>query len=373
MSNLASHNNMLVTINNKLITFQSEPVAVTSFVLPGTTWFSEIYPIADVHGEYAEVAIELPLLDENSLVQANLQFWGKYLTTSSTRCLIYLATSQQLAKSVNFETWWVGETANTTLGLYVGEFYCTTAPGSFYDVDITDFIRNNPSPVYYMLIKNIGLVSISIYDIQIVATSLQTPTAPNFTLDPPAYVTPEIFIDDTSDKTITVTTKSTEVAWTAATVEPWLTISDNAGTGNGVITYAATDNTGGADRTAVITVTDGILTQQKTVVQYGTSTFTVTIDGIEYINPIDTHIDVSVPLAGRTIAISIITNRYYLTSLTPQELSSTINIFGIRVPALTAKSINLSIRASATPTSGDYVISCLVANFKLTMTINQAD
>jgi len=142
--------------------------AVIHSSVGNTGWFSKVYPFADANGEYAEVALETPVnIDFVSLafVKAEMKFTAEFFATGATRCLNYLSTTQQVSATADLGDWWAGNTAVT--GNYLGEFYCTTAPGTTYTVDVTEMIRSNPSSSYFMASKNIGLVNIRITNIQL--------------------------------------------------------------------------------------------------------------------------------------------------------------------------------------------------------------
>ena len=149
------------------VSIQINPAVINSSVAK-TGWFSKIYPFADANGQYAEVALETPMnIDFISLafVKAEMKFTAEYYATGSTRCLNYLSTTQQVSATADMGDWWAGNTA--TVGSYLGEFYCTTTPGTTYTVDVTELIRSNPSSAYFMASKNIGLVNIKLTNIQL--------------------------------------------------------------------------------------------------------------------------------------------------------------------------------------------------------------
>ncbi len=146
---------------------QLNPAVIHSSV-GNTGWFADIYPLADANGEYAEMALETPVnIDFVSLAfeRAELKFTATYYANGSSRCLNYFSSSQQVSAETDLGSWWAGNTAAP--GNYLGEFYCTTAPGTTYTVDVTEMVRNNPSSAYFMASKNIGLVSIRMTNIQL--------------------------------------------------------------------------------------------------------------------------------------------------------------------------------------------------------------
>ncbi len=149
------------------VNVQINPAVIQSTVA-NTGWFSRIYPFADAHGEYAEVALETPVnIDFVSLafVKAEMKFTAEYFANGSSRCLNYLSSTQQVSAVADLGSWWAGDTAVT--GSYLGEFYATTTPGTTYTVDVTEMIRSNPSSSYFMASKNIGLVNIRMTNIQL--------------------------------------------------------------------------------------------------------------------------------------------------------------------------------------------------------------
>lgn len=64
-------------------------------------------------------------------------------------------------------------------------------------------------------------------------------------------------------------TVTSNVSWTAASNQPWLTVSVFSGTNNGTINVSYTANPGSTTRTATITVTGGSITRTVTVIQQG--------------------------------------------------------------------------------------------------------
>ncbi|NLF98118.1 MAG: DUF4382 domain-containing protein [Candidatus Riflebacteria bacterium] len=149
------------------VNVQINPAVIHSSV-GNTGWFAEIYPLADANGEYAEVALETPInIDFVSLafVKAEMKFTAEYYANGSSRCLNYLSSTQQVSAVADLGSWWAGNAAVT--GSYLGEFYCTTSPGTTYTVDVTEMVRSNPSSSYFMASKNIGLTSIRMTNVQL--------------------------------------------------------------------------------------------------------------------------------------------------------------------------------------------------------------
>jgi hypothetical protein len=142
--------------------------AVILSTVANTGWFSEIYPLADAHGTFAEVAIETPVtIDFAGLafVKAEIVFSAGYHTFGASRVNTYINDAQQVYASTTLSGWWVGN--NAVLGTLLGEYYATD-PSSNYTVDVTDFIRNNPNSVYYFAVRNLGIVDVRMQNIQLI-------------------------------------------------------------------------------------------------------------------------------------------------------------------------------------------------------------
>lgn len=142
--------------------------AVILSTVANTGWFSELYPLADAHGTFAEVAIETPVtIDFASLafVKAEIVFSAGYHVTGAGRVNTYINDAQQVYASTTLSGWWVGN--NAALGTFLGEYYATS-PSTTYTVDVTDFIRNNPNSVYYFAVDNLELVDVRMQNIQLI-------------------------------------------------------------------------------------------------------------------------------------------------------------------------------------------------------------
>ena len=150
------------------LTVQMNPAVVSSTV-GNTGWFSQIYPLADANGEFAEVALETPVnIDFISLafVKAELSFTTIYHSIGgSARCQNYLASTQQVSAETNLGSWWVGNTCNS--GSFLGDFYATPEPGTPYTVDVTELIRSNPSSIYFLASRNMDIADIRMSAIQL--------------------------------------------------------------------------------------------------------------------------------------------------------------------------------------------------------------
>lgn len=102
--------------------------------------------------------------------------------------------------------------------------------------------------------------------------------APNLTGTPPPpppvnnlSVTPTAITLDASAASRTVSVTS-NVSWTAASNQAWLTVAPAAGTNNGSLTLTASANTGTAARSATVTLAGSGLTARVSVAQSGTTT-----------------------------------------------------------------------------------------------------
>lgn len=150
-----------------IVAAEMNPAVIRSTVA-NTGWFSEIYPLADAHGRYGEVALETSVtIDFTSLAftKVELSLEGGYHTTGAGQYSLYLNPSQQVQIITNLGSWWVGNDA--TPGSLLGQFYATTPP-TYYTLDVTDFVRNNPSANYFLAAKNLDLVDIRLSNIQMI-------------------------------------------------------------------------------------------------------------------------------------------------------------------------------------------------------------
>jgi len=141
-----------------------------------TGWFSKYYPFADANGEFGETSLEMPITINSSaldFVKAEIKFIGHYQFSGSARIRPFLATFQQAVPETPEQdqgSWWVANSA--TLGESLGERFAINHPdnpgaGELSVFDISDFVRNNPSNIYFLVVRNIDLANVGISDIQI--------------------------------------------------------------------------------------------------------------------------------------------------------------------------------------------------------------
>ncbi|NLI76946.1 MAG: DUF4382 domain-containing protein [Candidatus Riflebacteria bacterium] len=145
---------------------EMNPAVITSSVA-NTGWFSLRYPLADAQGQYGEVALETPVsIDFVSLAftKVTLAFDSDYHSAGAGRFNTYLSSSQQVQIITNLGGWWVGN--NALLGSLLGEFYATNPTPSHYEVDVTEYVRSNPSTMYYMAARNLAVADIRLSNIQ---------------------------------------------------------------------------------------------------------------------------------------------------------------------------------------------------------------
>lgn len=64
---------------------------------------------------------------------------------------------------------------------------------------------------------------------------------------------------------------SSNVDWTASTLQNWITLNNASGSGDGTLTYSLSQNTGAQQRSGTITVTTGGVNRNFSIVQAGTS------------------------------------------------------------------------------------------------------
>lgn len=147
-----------------VVTAEMNPAVIRSSVA-NTGWFSERYPLADAKGTYGEVALETPIaIDFVSLAftKVEVSFDSDYHSAAAGRFNAYLSSSQQVQILTNLGGWWVGN--NALLGSFLGEYYATT-PASHYVVDVTDYVRTNPSVAYYFAARNLSIVDIRLSNV----------------------------------------------------------------------------------------------------------------------------------------------------------------------------------------------------------------
>lgn len=148
------------------ISCEMNPAVVRSSV-GNTGWFSETFPFADANGAYGEMALETPvMIDFVSLafVKAEVVFDAEYALGGGARMNAYISSSQQVQVITNLGGWWVGN--NALLGYALGEFGATS-PASHYNLNVTDYIRNNPSAAYFFAARNRDAVDIRMQNVQL--------------------------------------------------------------------------------------------------------------------------------------------------------------------------------------------------------------
>jgi hypothetical protein len=142
--------------------------AVIRSTVANTGWFSERYPLADAHGSYGETKVETPLaIDFVSLafVKAELVFDSEFhASAGSGRLDAYLNATQQVSALTTLDGWWAGNQA--VLGQYLGMFYATV-PATRQTLDVTEFVRNNPSLAYFLAAKNLVTQDVRLLNIQL--------------------------------------------------------------------------------------------------------------------------------------------------------------------------------------------------------------
>ncbi|HEY9071167.1 MAG TPA: carboxypeptidase regulatory-like domain-containing protein [Candidatus Ozemobacteraceae bacterium] len=148
------------------VTAEMNPAVIRSSVA-NTGWFSEFFPLADANGAYAEMALETPVaIDFVSLAftRAEMVFDAEYRYTGGARMQAYISSAQQVQVIKNLGGWWVGN--NALLGFHLGEFAATN-PMTRYTVDVTDFVRNNPSASYFFAARNEDALDIRMQNVQL--------------------------------------------------------------------------------------------------------------------------------------------------------------------------------------------------------------
>lgn len=148
------------------ISCEMNPAIVRSS-LGNTGWFSQFSPLADANGAYGEMALETPIaIDFVSLafVKAEIAFDAAYRYSGGVRMSAYMSSTQQLQVIKNLGGWWVGN--NALLGYSLGDFSATN-PTTHYTVDVTDFIRGNPSASYFFAARNQNRLDIGMQNVQL--------------------------------------------------------------------------------------------------------------------------------------------------------------------------------------------------------------
>jgi hypothetical protein len=147
------------------VSAEMNPAVIKSSVA-NTGWFSELYPLADANGTYGEVALETPVtIDFVSLAftKVEVAFDSDYHSSGAGLLNAYLSSTQQVQIITNLGGWWVGN--NATLGTLLGQYYATN-PATHYTVDVTDYVRNNPSVAYYLAAQNLSVVDLRLSNVQ---------------------------------------------------------------------------------------------------------------------------------------------------------------------------------------------------------------
>ncbi len=148
------------------ISCEMNPVIVRSS-LGNTGWFSQFSPLSDANGAYGEMALETPIaIDFVSLafVKAEIAFDAAYRYNGGVRMSAYMSSTQQLQVIKNLGGWWVGN--NALLGYSLGDFSATN-PMTNYTVDVTDFVRGNPSASYFFAARNQNRLDIGMQNVQL--------------------------------------------------------------------------------------------------------------------------------------------------------------------------------------------------------------
>ncbi|HRH23172.1 MAG TPA: BACON domain-containing carbohydrate-binding protein [Candidatus Magasanikbacteria bacterium] len=163
-----------------------------------------------------------------------------------------------------------------------------------------------------------------------------------------------------SNSSITVTSN---INWTAADDQSWLTVTPASGSNNGTLTLSYSPNTSATDRTATITITGGGITRTATITQAGTapapSSLSVSPASVSLLAAANSTSNNSVTITSN-VAWSVSDNQSWLT-VTPASGSNNATL------SFTATSANTSANArTATVTvSGPGVTS-------QTITVTQA-
>lgn len=134
-------------------------------------------------------------------------------------------------------------------------------------------------------------------------------------------------------------------SWTAASDQPWLTLSSTSGTGTAAITFTATENPTTEQRTATVTITiynTTVTVQTITVIQAGAS-FGISDadgdDGVIYPNPAQDHLFFSAGIENPLVSVydvnGIMINHEQITG-------NKMNINGLRKGLYTIQIVNKS-------------------------------
>lgn len=148
------------------ISCEMNPAVIRSSV-GNTGWFSQFFPYADANGAYAEMALETPVaIDFVSLafVKAEMVFDAEYRFGGGARMSAFVSSSQQVQVIRNLGGWWVGN--NALLGSALG-YFTATSPATHYNVNITDYVRANPSASYFFAARNEAALDIRMQNVQL--------------------------------------------------------------------------------------------------------------------------------------------------------------------------------------------------------------
>jgi len=133
--------------------------------------------------------------------------------------------------------------------------------GAFGDAKVTLTAQENPTTaprMAHVTLSGIGVTQ------QVIVVTQDAGGSPYLLLTPTSM---DFLYQANTPKNIDITSN---VAWTASSDQPWLTLSATNGTGIAVITASATNNNGTTNRTATITITgEGVLAKTITVTQNG--------------------------------------------------------------------------------------------------------
>lgn len=148
------------------VTAEMNPAVIKSTVA-NTGWFSQFYP-AEANGTYIETKVETPVaIDFVSLsfTKVEVAFDMEYSQPMPDYASVigYMAVQQQVVKSSDLGSWWAGW--NGTMGTTVGYFQGTNPP-THYVTDITEFVRNNPSNLFFSAFYNQSIYNARVQNIQ---------------------------------------------------------------------------------------------------------------------------------------------------------------------------------------------------------------
>jgi len=176
-----------------------------------------------------------------------------YLNVSSNELAIEAFANSQKTVDV---------TSNINWTLVSDQPWLTVAPaGAFGDAKVTLTAQENPTTSSRM--AHVTLSGNGVSE-QVIMVTQGAGGVPYLLLTPASM---DFLYQANTPKNIEITSN---VAWTASSDQPWLTLSATNGTGIAVITASATNNNGTANRTATITITgEGLLAKTIMVTQNG--------------------------------------------------------------------------------------------------------